>query len=404
MPFFLLLLSYFLFYSGFQWLLPGMHLIRLLAIVMVVLWLFSGKKLIRNRLLYTLLLFIPIMMLSVPGSYLKSLSLELSFDFLKFVVIAFLAAHFIETPRQLAVFLSLLLIVHLFLAKGAIGQHEVIEADMARIGAQGFASGGFLGDANDFALGLNVISPFALFLFLYARSKLVKLTLLGSLLVYLGAIIMTFSRGGFLTLLATAVAACWRTKRLYFGLLLAAALGLSLVLFAPASYFARMETTTDVQVGDTSYGRLQLWTAGLYMLLEHPLTGVGLGAFSSAYGRTYAGYVHHYKAKWHVAHSGYVTMAAELGLGGIALYLYVFYLIFKQNADVRRRLAEAGLEGSFLFAVSSAVTVSLIAYAVGSTFLTACYYPHLYLLLALTVAVGEMASRQIALPAEARLP
>jgi O-antigen ligase len=173
-----------------------------------------------------------------------------------------------------------------------------------------------------------------------------------------------------------------------------------MAIFAPAGYLDRMETSTTIEEGDTSYGRIQLWKAGLYMLVENPLTGVGLGAYPSAYGRTYSSYVEHYTNKWHVAHSSYITMAAELGLGGIIIYLYIIYLIFKQNTELRRLLLAANQKDSLLYTTSNAITISLVAYVVGSTFLTACYYPHLYLLLSLTVALGEITRRELALAPE----
>lgn len=396
MLFSLLLISYILIYSRLQALLPGVHIVRFIVLICAILWLFSRPHLIRNRLLTVALAFIPLMLFSTPLSYLKTASFFGSINFLKTIVMVFLTAHIIDSSRKLGILISTLLVLHLVLAQGTISDFITHGSGMEklRLGATGLAAGGFLGDANDFALALNIIIPFGFFLAFSVKGRLAKLVLVGFFFIYVIGVVVTFSRSGFLTLVATIASCLLISKRYLYAMVLVSALAVGLIFYAPSGYLDRINTITELDEQDTGYGRLQLWKAGLLMMLDRPLNGVGLDAYSSAYGRKYMSQVEHYTAKWHVAHSGYITMGAELGIFGLVLYLYLMYLIFKENARIRSFLVERRLSTSSYYYFSNALTVSLITHMVGSTFLSACYYPHLYLLVSLTVALGEIVKKK----------
>ena len=80
--------------------------------------------------------------------------------------------------------------------------------------------------------------------------------------------------------------------------------------------------------------RLTLWDTGLNMIRERPLTGVGVGAFATAYDNystipddVFRG--RQARQKPHHAHQLYIGMAAETGLPGLAALVLVFVLCMK---------------------------------------------------------------------------
>jgi len=80
--------------------------------------------------------------------------------------------------------------------------------------------------------------------------------------------------------------------------------------------------------------RLSLWDTGLNMIRERPLTGVGVGAFRSAYSdySTYPEDAFHgrlAKQKPHHAHQLYISTAAETGLPGLVALILIFALCIK---------------------------------------------------------------------------
>jgi O-antigen ligase len=102
----------------------------------------------------------------------------------------------------------------------------------------------------------------------------------------------------------------------------------SFVLFFPsATLQGRLSDTGNVHF------RLNIWAAALGMVAEHPLLGVGFGHFSGemmpylrnlefipAYGQY---------AEGSLAHNTFLSVAAELGLIGLALYAFVIWGTFK---------------------------------------------------------------------------
>ena len=86
-----------------------------------------------------------------------------------------------------------------------------------------------------------------------------------------------------------------------------------------------------------------------------------------------------------VSHNAYIQVAAELGLIGLAVYLFLMGLAFFDLIRTGRFLYWEGksLEG---FGLAQALLGSLIGYAFCSLFLSVAYYPHLYILLGLCLA------------------
>ena len=105
----------------------------------------------------------------------------------------------------------------------------------------------------------------------------------------LTGILLTGSRGAFLTgVVALAIipwtlgAARLRTKAIL-GALAIGSVALALSV-APEASLARIGSTrTDIEAGYFG-GRIHIWAAGLAVAREHPLTGVGAGAFGTAVG------------------------------------------------------------------------------------------------------------------------
>ena len=144
------------------------------------------------------------------------------------------------------------------------------------------------------------------------------------------AIYFTYTRGAWLGLLFGGVPLFWQMsatrgvtirRRVLF---VSCALGFAaLVLLAPSDILRAR--TSDV---NTVYFRVNIWAAGLRMVVDHPLIGVGYGQFSS--------YVPSYfqvlgsipldsglRSAGSIAHNTFLSVAAELGLVGLTLYLLV---------------------------------------------------------------------------------
>jgi O-antigen ligase len=100
-----------------------------------------------------------------------------------------------------------------------------------------------------------------------------------------------------------------------FGGALVLLLGLPLV---PARYWERVASITDESKDETGSreARKQLFRESTQAFLENPLTGVGAGQFKNwnPEGRV---------QPWRESHDVFLQVAAELGLGGLAIFVFL---------------------------------------------------------------------------------
>jgi O-antigen ligase len=128
------------------------------------------------------------------------------------------------------------------------------------------------------------------------------------------------------------------------------------------------------------------------MAVDNPLLGVGAGHFAIMHGavyRTTTGGPHE-----QTAHSIYFHVLGEFGLPGIVLLVGMIAWNFRANRRLAIELRRAGLtETSSELRLLTASSAALIAYAVGGAFLSAFYYPHLYVVAAFLAASRTVARR-----------
>jgi O-antigen ligase len=182
------------------------------------------------------------------------------------------------------------------------------------------------------------------------RTRWIRLCALVGVIVLPFLVILTQSRGAFIALLAFAAITLksqWRRGRT---LLLAGAALVTMLVAAPDSVWRRLGTLKQVGTEDTQAAandesvsstvqRLEIWKVARTIIAEHPLTGVGLGAYPEA---------HYVVAQRPVfnptamgkrdTHSTYLNVMAEMGIPGLALFALVVALPLIGAERARRRL------------------------------------------------------------------
>jgi O-antigen ligase len=139
----------------------------------------------------------------------------------------------------------------------------------------------------------------------------------------LGGLVTSFSQSSIAALLlGLAVLAAWRWQvratAYAAGALLA--LAVALVLLAPASLHFGLKGSGGSSSNATS-GRTKLITRGLELFAERPLQGYGSGSFQTEYERHSSATQPTAQNATTASHTIPVTVAAEQGLVGLALYL-----------------------------------------------------------------------------------
>jgi O-antigen ligase len=129
------------------------------------------------------------------------------------------------------------------------------------------------------------------------------------------AILLTASRAGVIALIVAALAVAVVRLRAGQAIALTLAVLLAGIVFAP-KVVSNLERT--VYVGDNSTRvHLETLKAGIMMVEDHPLFGVGLGNFPLHY----LGYSHDPRPEKRTAHNTYLAIASEAGLGTLLIFL-----------------------------------------------------------------------------------
>ncbi|MDO8355986.1 MAG: O-antigen ligase family protein [Nitrospirota bacterium] len=295
-----------------------------------------------------------------------------------------------------------LILVHL--AVGALTP-EMFSGDGER---HYIATGAFLGDGNDFALSVNIAIPLCLFMISESQGVIRKLFYTGMLAVLIIAVVQTQSRGGIVALACVALFYWAKNDRKIIGVI-----GMVLVLFlivavAPPQFYERMQTMTKTgdEMEGSAAGRIAVWGASLRMVADHPITGVGAGHFPVKYGVEYRPEgVGSSDIPWQTAHSSYFLILGELGIPGIIFLFGIMLSNFiageRMSREMKARRTERDVTCRNLVI---ALNASMVAFAIGGAFLSAPYYPHIYMLAALLECGRQLCKEAIASEAVVRSP
>jgi len=204
-----------------------------------------------------------------------------------------------------------------------------------------------------------------------------------SALVVVFAIIATQSRGGTLGLLAVFGWLWWRSpKKLVAGAAIFA-IAVAALLYAPSEYFTRMDTLTTGATDKSAQARITAWKGAIGMGLKNPVFGVGTGHFSQRWGMT--------------AHSTYMLTLAEMGLPGFFCVVMLVFGNIYDNSKMRKRvLARAGPSpddpARKMARTVDLFTMAMVGFAVPGAFLSAAYYPHIYVVTGLLISIRLIAA------------
>ena len=305
---------------------------------------------------------------------------------LGYTMLFIMIARIITTRERMRGLFVTLLVAHLFLI--AMNPLAILQPEVRHyiIGAT------FLGDGNDFALSLCILIPCMIEVASGTTSTWRRLAAWAAVGVLLLAIIASQSRGATLGLACVLFYLWLRSNRKAVSIAAIAVVGIIVMIYAPKEYFDRLSTITNYQSEGSAMGRVHAWQGAMRMMADSPLLGVGAGTFPQAYGTRYneTGM----PGGWLTAHSSYFLVIGEMGVPGILTFLILVFGGIRRNTKVRKAiLARAGPdEARHPPAVRDAArmlyltSAAMIGFAAAGTFLSAAYYPHVFVLTALLIA------------------
>lgn len=248
-----------------------------------------------------------------------------------------------------------------------------------------------LPDPHIFAFYAGLVGPVSVAMLLWQkRTNSCKQTICFWVLVAMSiiiALVLTFSRGGYLGLLGGAlVMLCllWRfftkQEKGWVYLLMSWFILLGTLMH---SYVAiRFLSIFNIQEG-SNVERFQNWQQGLDILRDNYLTGVGVGNYSYYLNSTLS-----YRNSIY-AHNLYLDLGAELGVVGLVVWLLLVLCTIVQLWRVVRYSSD-----QFLVILSAGLIGSLVCFSIHSIFDNALFVPQILSMLLVILALAVLVIKQ----------
>lgn len=308
--------------------------------------------------------------------------------YIKIGIMVFALAWSIRTERDVAWLMRAIVLAGMAVAvvalRNKVAGLELVEGTRVTIGR---SIGSMLGDPNDLSLVLLFAVGFSLSTATTSKlgtlSRLLGASTYGLLCV---AIVATQSRGGLLGLAAVTgvfVAQKIRSKVLLGGL---GAMAM-MVLFALAGVDDRQSGGAHEEgIDESAMGRVHAWKAAIMMAVYNPLTGVGIDNFLF----NYFDYSDFWDGKNHAVHSTWFGVMGETGLLGLGLFAWMMIALFRAARKLSVRCRASKDATPVMRAASNGLLAGFTGFCVSGTFLTQGFTWPIYIILAVTIAVGRV--------------
>ena len=325
----------------------------------------------------------------IPGVAFQEVSL-----YLTWVLIYVLIVGIVNTEERFLIFM-LGFLVH----STKMSQHGVRTWASIGFGFQDWGATGGPGwfqNSGEFGIQMDVFFPLSAYFFLalYEHWGLIKRSLFFFMPVSaVVSMIASSSRGA---LLGGAGAALWMVAKSKYRV--RAFVGMGVVAFVVITSIPEKQLNRFKASGtdNTSTLRLKYWQDGIKITNDLPLTGVGFANWIPYYHR-------YYNPKGQVPHNIFIQASSEIGYPGLLLFVGMIVVTWVSNAQTRRVVRRAKLEGKFISLMAHALDAALIGYLISGFFVTVLFYPYFWFNLAMTSALFRVAQHAVRRSTAARV-
>lgn len=225
------------------------------------------------------------------------------------------------------------------------------------------------------------------------RNKWVHRGALASIVVLPIVIFLTQSRGAFLALALFAALTWIGQRRKLRTLLILVVLAGIVISVAPSGMWERVTALSEQgkEADSSSKQRYAIWQIAGEIIRDHPLMGVGLGAYS----RTHEQYAPSVETEFGASgtrdtHSTYLNVAAEVGYPGLLIFIGIVVSAALVAERTRRRIKRDSPDAAArLWYLEAGLLAYMTAAIFGSFSQLALLYLHLALLLAMAQTLDK---------------
>lgn len=363
-----------------------------LAVFVVTQLLREGNLTARPRELYFVLALLLAGFLSIPfADQDRAYAFEtFKENFLRAILMFIVLVNVVRTERRLRWLLLLALGVGLYLAISALSDYS-----KGNLGVEGYrvqgAIGAMFGNPNDLAAYLTDMVPVAIAFLCISRGLVRRIFYALGIAVLVGGVVVTFSRGGSLALIAIVLVLTWKLGKRHRALFMTLALAVCIgsLAAAPGAYRTRLlsifDSSLEVAAGSAE-ARRHLLQESIKVALRHPVLGIGMGNFRVIYKL--------------MTHNSYTQVAAEMGLFGFFAYLLFIITPLKRLREIERATYGDPAQRRYYF-MAVGLQGMLVAYMVSSFFGARAYYYNIYYLVGYAVSFRMIYYTRIGIPFDA---
>lgn len=346
----------------------------------------EGNLTARPREINLILLFGLAAILSMPMAVSPSEAYtEFTELLLKALVIFIVLVNVTRTELRLKLMMWLAFAVSIYLGFWAVSDYSngIFREGNAYYNNQriGGAIRGLFGNSNDLALHLVTMVPLAIGFAFASKNFLKRIVYVGLGALFVAAVVVTFSRGGFLGLFIASLVLLRKigrkNKLLSTGALVVAMV--TLLSLAPATYFDRISTilSSSSDTTGSSSQRTEILKRSIRVTLRYPLFGVGVGNF------------HHKSVHELVTHNAYTQVSSEMGIPALVIYLMLMIYPLRRLRQIEAETENRPDKRKFHY-WSIGIQASLIAYMVSSFFGAVAYQWYVYFIVGYAVALRRL--------------
>ncbi|MBX3293861.1 MAG: hypothetical protein KF881_13315 [Acidobacteria bacterium] len=295
--------------------------------------------------------------------------------FIKAVVIFIVLVNVVRTRARLMAMLWLSFGIGIYLGYSALDLYSrgVFTVEEYRVAVD---VGGMFGNPNEMAMHFVMMTPLAIALGIAAGTSFRRWVFFAMAALFVGANMVTFSRGGFLGLIACCAVLAWKIGRRYrLNVTIASIIvgGIAIVA-APGNYGLRMLSIfiPGLDAVGSSDQRQELLIRSLIVTARNPW-GIGIGNFPIVGVRNLG------------SHNAFTQVSAELGILGLIAYLVFMFSPFRKLRAIERTMFDAETQGWYYY-LAIGLQASIVGYLVSSFFAHVAYNWFIYYLIAYAVA------------------
>jgi len=341
-----------------------------------------------------ILLFYAIMILGIPFAYHKRVAFEAVFSATLMNLMFFIMlVQLVDSLDRLKKIVALLAHAALF--------YGVFSLLLGSFREGRFFVYGIMYDPNDIAYVLVSLLPFCVSYFLLSEGRICKAIGIAGGLSSIILILYTGSRSGFLGLAAVGTMLLFtsmgsiRTSQkvtvLIMMLLVVAIIGGSVNV---ERYLSITSLDDDYNVSSDS-GRIGIWTKALELLMENPITGVGVRCFPMAIGYFRESLFE--RPLWQAAHNSYIEIVVETGVFGFAVFLSLIagsLRSFWRGRSIETVDLSAAMQNE-LKTLSGLIQVAFIGHLICAFFLSQGYSIFFILFFGLSAVIRRLAAARV---------